>query len=142
MNDFENKIIGEFNNFMKVLIKNATKDFYKMNSVKISRMVSFNEPIKLEASLSIEDNGAFSFDKYININELPNYFENTALINSINKLSKTEKKVIEFIINNLDDVEISAQLNINIRTLQNKKSLIKKKISTSLGGKKHERNLK
>lgn len=142
MSDFENKIIREFNNFMKVMIKNAGINFYNLNSARMNRIVSFDEPIKLEASLSIEDNGAFSFDKYININELSDYFENTALINSINKLSKTEKKLIEFLINNLDDVEISAQLNINIRTLQNKKSLIKKKISTSLGGIKHERNFK
>lgn len=133
LNEDVDKIVKEFKSFMKIVVRNATIDFYRKINSRKAREISYCRLNKNTVSLSFEDNDAFFLHKKIDIEKLENEIENTRLKFAIKQLNSNEKMFLYLFMNEMSMVDIAREMKISLKSVENKKSIIKNKIKKYMG---------
>lgn len=86
-------VVNSFKSFMKVVAKNAAIDYNrKLKSCKF-KMISLNNILENEKSLSREDSGFFYYENKIGA-DYSNVFSNPKYERAFKRLTKNEQKVL------------------------------------------------
>ena len=112
-----------FTIFIIKVIKHAAIDFARKEKIRLSRIMSLNEYVNNEMSLSIKDNGVFLFKECSNYNELHLIMTAEKHQKAITKLTKREKEIIYLLyIEEYTLEEIALKLNLTSKTVRNTKN--------------------
>lgn len=118
-----NNIKRAFTIFIIKVIKHAAIDFARKEKIRLSRIMSLNEYVNNEMSLSIKDNGVFLFKECSNYNDLHLIMTSEKHQKAITKLTKREKEIIYLLyIEEYTLEEIALKLNLTSKTVRNTKN--------------------
>lgn len=112
-----------FTIFIIKVIKHASIDFARKEKIRLSRIMSLNEYVNNEMSLSVKDNGVFLFKECNSYNDLHLIMTSEKHQKAITKLTKREKEIIYLLyIEEYTLEEIALKLNLTSKTVRNTKN--------------------
>ena len=124
-----------FTIFILKVIKHSAIDFVRKEKLYNSRIMSLNEYVNNEMSLSVFDDDIFCVENDIDYRYLENVMTQKKHQKAILKLSKREKQIIYLLyIQEKEIDEISKMLNITKKTILNIKQNALKKLKKDIGG--------
>lgn len=124
-----------FTIFILKVIKHSAIDFVRKEKLYNSRIMSLNEYVNNEMSLSVFDDDIFCVENDIDYRYLENVMTQKKHQKAILKLSKREKQIIYLLyIQEKEIDEISKMLNISKKTILNIKQNALKKLKKDIGG--------
>ena len=134
----DEEIVKAFKVFIKKVVHNAAIDYArKIKSVKYKEVL-FSELVDRKVSLFNYDNDTF-FDlkTEFSIENLKSD-TNSKLRNIISNLKEKDKLILELWVKGKSNLEIAEKLNLNEKTIRNRKSLMKKDIIEGLENKNED----
>ena len=124
-----------FTIFILKVIKHSAIDFVRKEKLYNSRIVSLNEYVNNEMSLSGFDDGIFYVEKNIDYRHLENLMTKKKHQNAVSKLSEREKQIIHLLyIEEREVDEVANLLNISTKTVLKKKKKALNKLKNDMEG--------
>ena len=124
-----------FTIFIMKVIKHSAIDFSRKEKLQNSRIVSLNEYVNNEMSLSVFDDDIFCMENNIDYRHLEKIMSQKKHQNAILKLSEREKQIVYlFYIEEKEIDEIAKILNISKKTILNTKQNALNKLKKDIGG--------
>lgn len=124
-----------FTIFIMKVIKHSAIDFARKEKLQNSRIVSLNEYVNNEMSLSVFDDDIFYMENDIDYRHLEKIMSQKKHQNAISKLSEREKQIIYLLyIEEKEIDEIAKILNISRKTILNTKQNALNKLKNDIGG--------
>lgn len=120
-------VLKSFSAYIKLVANHAAIDYIRKMRSQKHTVVSLNECVEKELSLSCIDNGSFCFYETFDLN---NIFSNSKYNKAFKKLTKKEQMVLQLYGKDYSPYEISKILNIsktNVTTIKNRAALKFKK---------------
>lgn len=134
----DEEIVKAFKVFIKKVIHNAAIDYArKIKSAKYKEVL-FSELVDRKVSLFNYDNDTFFVEKTeFSIENLKSN-TNPKLRKIISDLKEKDQLILELWVKGKSNLEIAEKLNLNEKTIRNRKSLIKKYIIEGLENKNED----
>lgn len=124
-----------FTIFIMKVIKHSAIDFARKEKLQNSRIVSLNEYVNNEMSLSVFDDDIFCMENNIDYRHLEKIMSQKKHQKAILKLSEREKQIVYlFYIEEKEIDEIAKILNISKKTILNTKQNALNKLKKDIGG--------
>jgi RNA polymerase sigma factor (sigma-70 family) len=124
-----------FTIFILKVIKHSAIDFVRKEKLYNSRIVSLNEYVNNEMSLSGFDDDIFYVEKNIDYRHLENLMTKKKHQNAVSKLSEREKQIIHLLyIEEREVDEVAKLLNISTKTVLNTKKKALNKLKNDMEG--------
>lgn len=124
-----------FTIFITKVIKHSAIDFARKEKLYNSRIVSLNEYVNNEMSLSVFDDDIFFRNKEIDYKQLEKIMTKRKHQDAVFKLSEREKQIIYlFYIEEKEVDEIAKLLHISPKTILNTKQNALNKLKNDMGG--------
>lgn len=122
------EIVRAFKFYVTKVVKNAAIDYARKVKSQKYREILFSDCVNERVSLSDSDsNTLFSVN-----NDIVSIDIKLELSNFVSKLNKQDKIILELCMQKMTNQQIAKILNLNEKTIRNKKSLLKKKLKERL----------
>lgn len=122
------EIVRAFKFYVSKVVKNAAIDYARKVKSQKYREILFSDCVDERVSLSDSDSGTlFSVS-----NDIVSIDIKLELHNFASKLNKQDKLILELCMQKKTNQQIAKILNLNEKTIRNKKSLLKKKLKERL----------
>lgn len=122
------EIVRAFKFYVTKVIKNAAIDYARKVKSQKYREILFSDCVNERVSLSDSDSDTlFSVS-----NDIVSIDIKLELNNFVSKLNKQDKIILELCMQKKTNQQIAKILNLNEKTIRNKKSLLKKKLKERL----------
>lgn len=122
------EIVRAFKFYVTKVVKNAAIDYARKVKSQKYREILFSDCVNERVSLSDSDSDTlFSVS-----NDIVSIDIKLELNNFVSKLNKQDKIILELCMQKKTNQQIAKILNLNEKTIRNKKSLLKKKLKERL----------
>lgn len=122
------EIVRAFKLYVSKVVKNAAIDYARKVKSQKYREILFSECVDERVSLSDSDSDTlFSVS-----NDIVSIDIKLELNNFVSKLNKQDKIILELCMQKKTNQQIAKILNLNEKTIRNKKSMLKKKLKERL----------
>ena len=113
-------VLKSFSAYIKLVVNHAAIDYARKLKSQRYNVISLNECVEKEMSLSMYDNGIFLFSE---IDDSDNIFSNSKYNRTFKKLTKKEQRILKLYSKNYTPYEISKVLKItqtNVTTIKSR----------------------
>lgn len=133
MSSYSNdEIVKAFKVYIKKVVRNAAIDYARIVKSTKYREVLFSELVDRKVSLSNYGDGTFFVDEILD--QIKNSDDETSekLRNILSSLKEKDKAIFKLLTKKKSNTEIAEILNVNEKTIRNRKSAMKKVIMEGL----------